>query len=399
MLLDTVYFDGKNKFKDSVFSAAEWSAPAMGSPDEIRKLIDSFSLCGRKIKGVKLVGHSYFQTRDWIEDIAYHILKGTNKDERRRRSRYRFIDPEMRFPRQAATDEPLLIWFEDGGTFEAECPRESQFRMSMNCIPRYIRGGTNEQNVDAEILFSPWINQTIKSVEITTYKTNKDPMYGTAFDEAQSVRELAAEIIIRLENGMGIRLGSMVDYFVIECVDARDQITEISFRKLDEALLNWEDIHNDEETGFEAESHTIFFGEKGERCADTPFMKLQSSGSRSFLSISADDFLVLGWCAARVSGECFDEYGEYHFTAPEWRQILEDAYRLLSFKTLDELINETAAWGIFYRGGENYMRDQMNRFGASFWREREKYFTQLSDLRKWSAPVLGDNDTMDIYGF
>lgn len=37
--------------------------------------------------------------------------------------------------------------------------------------------------------------------------------------------------------------------------------------------------------------------------------------------------------------------------------------------------------------------------GASFWKERDKYRTQIKDIREWSDLVLGPNDMMDIYGF
>ena len=71
MIPNTIYSKGRDTFKDYTFSAREWSAPTRVSPKEIRERIDSFSLCGRKIKRMRLSGLSYFHTRDWVEEAAY----------------------------------------------------------------------------------------------------------------------------------------------------------------------------------------------------------------------------------------------------------------------------------------------------------------------------------------
>ncbi len=400
MISNTVYSNGTNNFKDFTFFANEWSAPRMVSPTEIRTLLDSFSLCGRKISRMRLIGHSYFHTRDWVEDAAYRQLDGLPEEERQRRSNYLSIDPEMQFLRFAKIDEPLLIEFEDGDVFEIEALQEPEFCMSMNCIPWWINAGTNQPNTDAEMLFSPCIDRTIKTIEVNTYKTSTDPMFGTPFDEAPYVRELVSDITLRLENGMGLRIGAQADYCVVECVDDRNEIDEISFSELRQALFNWEDLHHDEATGFEAESHTLFFGKKGRNRTETPYMKIVSTGNtNSILYISAEDCLLLGWCITHAKGEYFDEYYDYHFTSVEWKYILDEAHRLLSFETFDELFDETVGWSILNCDDENGMLNYMNSCGAEFWREREKYRTQFRDLWKWSKLVLADGNTMDIYGF
>ena len=53
MIPGTIYSKGNDNFKDYTFSAREWSAPTMASPKEIRDRIDSFALCGRKIKRIR----------------------------------------------------------------------------------------------------------------------------------------------------------------------------------------------------------------------------------------------------------------------------------------------------------------------------------------------------------
>ena len=63
--------------------------------------------------------------------------------------------------------------------------------------------------------------------------------------------------------------------------------------------------------------------------------------------------------------------------------------------TIDELFDEL----IDRQGKGNYMMWKLNSRGASFWKERNKYRTQIKDIREWSDLVLGPNDMMDIYGF
>lgn len=97
MISNTIYSKGRDNFKDYSFSAREWSAPTMVSPKEIRERIDSFALCGRKIKRMRLIGLSYFHTRDWVEEAAYRQVEHLPEEERQRKSNYSTIDPTMQF--------------------------------------------------------------------------------------------------------------------------------------------------------------------------------------------------------------------------------------------------------------------------------------------------------------
>lgn len=396
MISNTVYSKGKDDFKDYTFSAREWSAPTMVSPKEIRERIDSFALCGRKIKCMRLIGLSYFHTSDWVKEAAYRQFEHLPEDERRRRSNYPTIDPTMQFSRYAQIDEPLLIEFEDGDIFEIETPQDPEFRMSMNCIPWWIKAETNQPNVEANILFSPCIGQEIVSVEVNTRITDKDPMFFCAFNEPPYQRELVFNVTIRLGNGLGLQISPDIDYCEVACVDANNEWVNMSFPELKDALFNWEDIHNDEITGFEAESHMLFFGRKGAAYAETPYMTIYSSSKdTSRLHVYVEDFLVLDWSISLAIGSCFNEYGEYHFSHKEWHDLLNEAWRILVVDDFDALFDEL----IERQGKGNYMMWKLNSQGAYFWKERDKYRTQIKDIREWSNLVLGFNDTMDIYGF
>lgn len=396
MISNTFYSKGKDCFQDNVFSAEEWSAPRMVSPKEIRDRLHSFALCGRKIRRMRMIGLSYFHTRDWIEDAAYGQLKDLSEEERQRRSQYSMIDPDLPFARCAEIDEPLLIEFEDGDVFEIDTPQEPEFCMSMNCIPWWIGAGTNQPNADADILFSPCIGQTIVNVEVNTNWTDKDPMFREPFDSPPYQRELVSDITLRLENGVGLRIGAYIDYCEIECIDANSEDTKISFSELKQALFNWEDLHNDEATGFEAESWTLFFDRKGVEHTETPYMTLSSSGNKkSYLHISVSDFLIMDWCISLFIKDWFDKYGKYHFDPTEWSRILDDAERLLSMESFDTLFDEL----VRRQGNETYMMRKLNAQGAKLWKDKSLYQIQIRDLRKWSELVLGPNDKMNIYRY
>ena len=244
----------KDIFTDYKFSAREWSAPVTSSLEEIREKIDSFALCDRKIARMRMIGLSYYHTRDWVEAAAYGQIEHLPEEERQRQSDYSVIDPAMQFYRYAEIDEPLLIEFEDGDVFEIDTPQVPLFQMSMNRIPWWIGAGTNQPNAEADIIFSPCIGQTITAVEVNTYVTDKDPMFRRAFDEPPYQREFVSHITLRLENGMGLQIAPDLDYCEVSCVDASGEMTKMRFSELKEALFNWEDLHNDEVTGFEAKS-------------------------------------------------------------------------------------------------------------------------------------------------
>lgn len=244
MLYDLFYKERQDKFENFTFSGSTWSAPSLEAPEKIRELLDSFHLVGRKIKKIKLIGLNYSLTRDCIEDFAYGCLSELPEDERQIRSDYNNISPDMLFPRNALVDEPLLIMFEDDEVLEINAPFEPIFRISMNRIPWGINAGTNQANVDANTLFSPCIGLSIADVEIHTYNTKKQPMYGCPFDEEPFEREFVRNIVLRFEDGTGLSFNGWIDYMTVQHID-QDLETNITWAQLKTSLYNWEDLHPD----------------------------------------------------------------------------------------------------------------------------------------------------------
>ena len=408
MMNETFYTNGKNQFKDDVFDSREWSAPYMVDANEIKKRINSFNLVGRRIKDVRFIGLCYNLRREWIEEKAYNDASGS-EEEKQRLSDYDQIPDNLKFLRFAEIDEPFLIKFEDetdsrsifydGDIFEIDTPQQPEFRMSMNSIPWWIDAGTNLPNMEAKVLFSPCVGKTISGVEVNTYLTKRDPMAFEDFSDG-SERELVSSIILRLEDGTGILIEGWLDYCHVSCVNSANEDLPISFDELKKGLFNWEDLHIDAVSGFESNGSTLFFGRCGADHCDEPYMTLSPSNSNSRLHISVDDFTLLGWSIGDLF-EWFDEYGHYEYSYFQWTAILDEAEKLLSFSSFDSLFDYRTSLEVRaedkHRG--NYFLNEMNYQGRSFWISRKKFQKQLQEMRDWTSLVLGENDSISIYGF
>ncbi len=378
-------------FTNYTFSGKEWSAPMLKSAEMIKKELDKMQLVGKQIRRMKMIGLSYYLTRDWIEDVAYSRLSHLPKDERQYQSNYKNIPPDMEFLRYSDIDEPFLIEFEDGDVFEIDTPQDPYYRFSMNRIPWGIGSGANSPNVDANGLFSVCIGKRIKEVEVTTYKTDKDPMSGEPFDDKNTEYEFVSRIVLWLENDVGIRIHPVFDYCRISCIDKNNECISIYFKKLKETLFNYEDLHTDETLDFEG-SRTLYFGKKGSEYADAPYMSFVPSGKETELHIPVDDFDLFAWSMSIVLKEQFDEYSDYSLSYDEWNNILNEAQKILDFKTFDDLFDYIVAQF------ENGLR-HINIRGAAFWKNKDEYKTQFSDVSRWSKLVLSKGDTLNIYGF
>ncbi|MBQ9881216.1 MAG: hypothetical protein IJM42_01190 [Synergistes sp.] len=405
MMLEKTYrSSGKNSFENNNFSSPEWYAAAMVSPEEIKERIASFKLEGRTIQKLRMIGLSYMLTRDWIKSHAYDLLGRYEEEERQKRSDYHNIDPEAPFGRYSQIDEPFLICFEDGDVFEIDTPQEPEFCMSMNCIPWETEADTNLPNVDANVLFAPCIGKTISNVEVRTYYTDRYPFSSDFFEEEHSKREYVSDIVLWLDDGNGISIGGYYDYCQVAYIDENRTLLTIPFAELKSGMFNWEDLHTDEITGFEARSPSLFFGETGRRHAAEPYITLSPGEGKTHLYISCcKDFLLLDQSIACLSRESFDRYKKYELSFLQWKKVLDIAEKIVSFTSFDDLFDYLAGFGIICKsrcGVENNpFPERLNSNGAELWNDREKYVTQLEDIREWTKLVLSENESMMVYGF
>lgn len=340
MINKTFISNGKNEFSNYVFSSSEWSAPTMVSVEEIKNQINSFHLVGRKIKELRLIGLSYFLTRDYIENSAYNALpEDMSEEERQHKSEYDIINPALEISRHSVIDEPFLIKFEDKETFEIDTPQVPEYRFSMNCIPWFIDSGTNDPNVEANILFEPCIGKEIVEVAVDSIITDRDPLLNCPIDDSETKYEMVSRIVLWLEDDIGLSISGWLDYCEVACIDRNNKTLPITFEELKPALFNWEDIHIDDVVGFSAKSDSLHFGKIGAEHTETPYMTLVPSETDTALHMAVDDFDLFVWSMTNILGEQFDEYDNYELSYSQWSDILNEANIILSFNTFDELFD------------------------------------------------------------
>ena len=394
---------GKNydSFFNYEFSAKAWSAKTLIKPDEIQHGLSLLHLEGRKIKRMKFIGLCYNLRRDCLEDCAYNYYDqrgGMEEEEMQRKSDYENIDPQFLFSRWAEIDEPFLIEFEDGDCFEIETPFAGEFRFSLNKIPWEIDAGTNLPNAEAGTLFAPAHGKTIVAVELDQGSKTFHPSY---FEDmlVGDLDEYIAGIILRLADGSGLRIYGNIDYTWIELINGNNEAADISFSNLKTGLFNWEDIHYDRSVDFLSRSPIFFFGKQGAAYVSRPFITLVPGEGKTELYIYSCDNDLIEWAVSAVTGSFFDEYGDYDFSHEEWASILDEAEKLLSFQSFDELFSYILSLKSPEGESNTYLFRSINCSGAGFWNKRDVFKTQLLDLRKWTELTMSGAGHMQIRGY
>ena len=238
-LLNSVIGENNTLFENNTFDQKKWLAPTITSADVIENIFASMKLVGRTVQDVRIFGLSYWHTEESIEDSAYNALpKSLSGEERQRQSNFNNISDELQLVRHAIIDDPFMIKFTDGDIFEIDTPQEPEYSFSMNCIPWDIKSGHQRNNIDASILFEPFLGKQIVDVEISKEYTNKDPMLHCYYDEERTKREIVTRVVLWLENDIGISISGWIDYCDISCINRNNELVPITFGELKKALRN-----------------------------------------------------------------------------------------------------------------------------------------------------------------
>lgn len=396
MLRKTYFSKGTNNFRHNEFNNCEWSAPIIVAPNEMKKRIDSMSLIGRKIFDIRIFGHCFNLTRDWIEEVAYTHYEDLIEEERQAKSDYDNIYDELPYKRWVKIDTPILIRFEDGEHLEVDIPQVPELRISMNCIPFWIND--DGSNVISKKFFAPNIGGTIIDVQLNTYLTDKDPMLHTPFDEYGTKQELFKDLTIILDNNTRLIISGCVDYTHVQCCDENDEEILITFKELKEALCNWEDIHENEEMNYRAYSRCIFTGEKGFESVNTPHFSIGVENKDSMLAIAVEDMVEIMLAYETIKLDYLDEYDDTLFTYKEWLELLHRAKKLIKMESFDEMFSY-----ILECIGQNDIRINvlhlMNNCCEEIWDHKNKYLFLVEDLERWTEMFVKVTDNVMLYGY
>ncbi len=208
--------------------------------------------------------------------------------------------------------------------------------------------------------------------------TLEDMFTEQLIDESGEEHELVSAVIIRLSNGYGIKIYSFIDYCMVDCVFGEDdRAVEAKYSEISSGIYNYEDIHFDEKTGLTAESSTVFFGKKGSYYAEAPSIIVRSEDKESQMFIGEWDFILFRLSITNCIQEAYDECENYSFDYKDWTGILNEAERILSFETFDELFDYLVSKKIKYSNTPfrlcAYYRNDTNisSYILSWWNEQD----------------------------
>ena len=206
-------------------------AARLSTDKQIKDFFSKLNIIGKKIKSIKILGRDYDHDRDGIENLAFLQLdKVLPEDQAREKSRIRKYSQNLMFYRIAEVDEPIVIELDDGRRLEILILElDNTIYADINKIPPNATWDINSANVDGNVMFSPCVGQTIKAVEF--------PAHGYSFGEEKNPPQIP-DILIRLENGTGLKIEGWVDFCDVECLDGNNQTLKISFEDLKKGLHN-----------------------------------------------------------------------------------------------------------------------------------------------------------------
>jgi hypothetical protein len=148
-----------------IFDWHKWNAETYEKPEDIIRAFYSFDVCGKKIAGIRVIGHAAElaqQNADMVQHdagVPWEVLC---------RGEFSCSEQTM-LPCTLRIHEPLIITFTDGSTFELQPQGTESLKMSVNQIPQDISDGINQNNVDANIIFHDLIGATLCELTVQTF--------------------------------------------------------------------------------------------------------------------------------------------------------------------------------------------------------------------------------------
>ncbi|WP_458401736.1 hypothetical protein [Candidatus Avelusimicrobium sp.] len=206
----------------------------LSTEKQIKDFFLKLNIIGKKIKSIKILGWDYDHDRVGVEDLAFRQLeKVLSEEQAKEKAKYSNIPKDLMFYRIAEVDEPIVIELNDGRRLEILILElDNIFYADVNKISPNATWDINSANVDGNVMFSPCVGQTIKAVEF--------PIHMHSFGQEEEYQQIP-DVLIRLENGTGLKIEGWLDFCDIECVDSKNQPLKISFEDLKKGLHNKED--------------------------------------------------------------------------------------------------------------------------------------------------------------
>ena len=210
----------------------EWKADVIQEPIALMNKLKSFNIKNKKIKSIRILGLAY----DLLDDLEEVIYKQTNSQEE---SDLKNFKDEYEFNRIVEVDEPIIIEFEDGNRVEILFSDGGTVKIGLNSLPEDITWGTNEANVDGNVIFSNCLGKMVTgfSVEIEDeieLDWEFTGAHGLDLDENQEL--YIGRFQILLTDGLALNFQSWIDFGHVWVQEWRYHRSKIKWEELKKGI-------------------------------------------------------------------------------------------------------------------------------------------------------------------
>ena len=392
-----------DEFPGGVFSPKHWTAKECSTAQEVRSVLDSFNLVGRRIWSLHTSSSDYENSVGSVLSAAGKYVEGEDECSRRNICAYAYLPKRTKIERRMEIDEPFVVEFKDGDTFEIDTPMDPFFLMSMNRIPIEVADNRG-RGVDPFYMFSDVIGKTVVAVDVETCTVGRLPYSSCDLDEP---REIATAIYLRFENGSRLKFIPFIDSLVVESQNSFGGVKSVSWESVRYGFVMYADLCFDRRSGFVAKGTSLLFGWKGGRYAGDHCVVLApgpgwhrfiASGREAFLG--ASDASMLALAVGNVVPRYWQD-ASVDLSHDEWLRVLSVFESMLSSAVTSRAPNSALMRAMsalaLQRNSEKkkcQREDEFNLMRRYFERNKEL----LGDLKGWTRRALNHNTVLRVTG-
>lgn len=389
-------------FPGDCFSHAHWTAKSYFTADEIRSALGSFHLVGREIWALHTSSCDYIHR---VEDILGETgcyVQGQGEDSRKNIAAYVYLPRKVKIERKMEIDQPLVIEFSDGDTFEIDTGMDPAYCMSMNHIPTKVAQNICD-GVNPSYMFADVIDKKIVAVDLETKICDAHPCYGSKLERPT---EIVTAIFLRFGNGSRLRISGFYDYLEVSSLRRNGEVKKTSWESIRAGVVTPADRFFDRRSGFIARNGRLMFGAKGARCAGEHCVVLAPgpgwhhiipSGREAY--VDAEYSSIFGIAVGMTVARYWDGWDTIDLSMKEWKAVLESMERLVSSQRASHALGSALMRSLFsLELDQNTRKAKQER--TEEWRFAkwfvEKHKGLLQDLKGWTKKALKENTVLRI---
>lgn len=389
-------------FPSGCFDHARWTAKRYVTADEVRSVLDSFRLVGREIWALHTPSGDYIHHVEDILGEAERYVQGEDEDSRSNIGAYAYLPKKTQLERRMEIDEPLVIEFNNGDTFEIDIDMAPAYYLSMNHIPMEV-AKNDGIGVNPSEMFSDTIGKRIAAIDLETKRCDADPCSGS---KMKGEAEVVTAIFLRFENGSRLRLSGFYDFLEVASLKRNGEIKQASWETIRDGVVTPADLFFDRRSGFIARKGKLMFGWKGARCAGAQRVTLAPgpgwhhvlrSGCEAY--IASEYSAIFGIAVGMAVPRYWESCETIDLTMAEWRNVLKVMTRLVESSRTHHALDSALMRSLFaLELDENSRRTKKDRAEEN---DLAKWFVEkheglLQDLKGWTKRALDKDSVLRI---